>query len=221
MPRRPGDFYYVGSVYKDGGGATLAGEWLGKALKGKGNLVYIRGVPACVTDRVRDKGFKVAMKNYPGIKTIFEQYGDFTIPSGMKVMEDALARFPQKGSIDAVFAHNDCMILGALQAATRAGRADEILFVGIDGDPANLEAIKAGTVAATGYQNTEGIHRWAAIRVAQLLYGQKIPKYTLVPWALVDKTNVDQFIGLAKRIADVEKFYVDSTPENTDAKQSL
>jgi ribose transport system substrate-binding protein len=148
------------------------------------------------------------------------QHGDYSRPSGLKIMEDALSRWPDKGSIDAVFSHNDLMALGALQAAERLGRAEEMFFVSIDGDPETLIAIKDERASATAYQSVEAIGRWAAVRVVQKLYGQEIPKFTIIPINVVDKTNVDEYIGLKERIGEVESYYDDDAlyPLNSDDK---
>lgn len=212
-----GDFYYIGSLYYKNAGSEVAAEYLAKVLNGKGNIVYIRGIPSNITDLARDVGFRNILNENPDMKIIWEKHGDYSRPSGMQIMEDALSRFPEKGSINAVFAHNDLMCLGALQAAERLGRANEIMFASVDGDPESVKAVADKRQNVTAFQNIEAIGRWAAIRLVQKLYGIDIPKVTSVPISSCNQENAEMFVGLTDRIKSIQEYYNELEPINMDS----
>ena len=110
-----------------------AGEAVVKALSGKGNVVQLLGSPGCPGDRSPD-GFEEVIAKNPGIKIIKSQTGDFKRSNGKEVME-AFLKSPEGGSINAVYAHNDDMALGAIQAIEAAGKKPgaDILVFSIDG----------------------------------------------------------------------------------------
>ncbi|MCC6314765.1 MAG: substrate-binding domain-containing protein, partial [Thermomicrobiales bacterium] len=97
------------------------------------------------------------------------------------------------GQINAVYAHNDEMALGAIEAIKEAGRLDEIMVVGIDGENAAFESIKNGEMAASfiyPFVAPEGII--AAFKVAT---GEEIEPVWTLQSQQVDASNVDEFLG--------------------------
>jgi ribose transport system substrate-binding protein len=107
-------------------------------------------------------------------------------------MEDTLQRFGP-GEIKAVYAHNDEMALGAIQALEAAGRLGEVTVVGIDGQETAFQAVKDGKLAATfiyPYCAPEGIQY--AYKVAK---GEEVPSEVVLKGQKVDTSNVDQFLG--------------------------
>src|SRR6266446_6490286 len=100
----------------------MAGEWLGKKLNGKGNVVELQGTPGAAPAIDRKKGFAEALEKHPNIKIIKSQTGEFTRAKGKEVMEAFLKGAQGGGTkIDAVYAHNDDMALGAIPAIEEAG----------------------------------------------------------------------------------------------------
>ena len=107
-------------------------------------------------------------------------------------MEDQLQRFGP-GEIQAVYAHNDEMALGAIQALEAAGRLDEVVVVGVDGEEVAFEAIKAGKLAATfvyPFVAPEGIQ--IAYKVAK---GEPVDPEVILPGKQVDASNIDEMLG--------------------------
>jgi len=92
----------------------MAGEWLAKKLGGKGNIVELQGTAGAAPANDRKKGFAEVIQKHPGMKVIKSQSGDFTRAKGKEVMEAFLKA--EGKNINAVYAHNDDMALGALQA---------------------------------------------------------------------------------------------------------
>ncbi|MBY2967405.1 substrate-binding domain-containing protein [Rhizobium leguminosarum] len=127
---------------------TLAGKYVAEALKGKGNVVEIKGDPAVAPAVERHEGFAEAIAG-TDIKVIAETHADWDQEKALKFMEDTLQRFPA-GQIQAVYAHNDNMAFGALRAIQAAGRDKEgILIIGIDGENAAIRAVAKGDLTAT------------------------------------------------------------------------
>lgn len=181
---------YIGAANVDTG--TVAGQYVGKILNGKGNIVELQGSLGASPTIDRHKGFTTAIKKFPGLKVIASPNADYNRDKGRQVMEDMLQRFG-KGQIQAVFTHNDEMSLGAIQAIRAAGRQNEIKVVGIDGQKSALQAIQAGQYAGTVvYAIDVPEHLIAA---AKLCAGEPLPKRIKMTATLATKANAASFIG--------------------------
>ena len=128
-------------------GGMLAGEFLCDALGGAGKVVELEGIAGTSAARDRGQGFNEYMANdCSGVEIIAQQTANFNRAEGLSVFENILQAEPE---IDGVFAHNDEMILGAIEAAKAADRAGEITFVGFDAVDDAVAAVDAGDLAAT------------------------------------------------------------------------
>ncbi len=127
-------------------GGEMAAAYIVKRLKGKGKVVELEGIPGTSAARERGKGFETYIKKFPGIKLVAKQTANFDRAKGLSVMENILQAQPH---IDAVFAQNDEMALGAIQAIKAAKRQKEMFVVGFDAIKDALNAIKKGEMAAT------------------------------------------------------------------------
>ena len=165
-------------------GGRIAADFVGKRLKGKGNVVMLEGIAGTSAARDRGKGFREGLKKFPGIKLVAIQTADFDRAKGLTVMENILQA--QK-KIDAVFAQNDEMALGAIQAIEAAKRQKEVFVVGFDAIADALAAVKAGKMAATIAQQPKEMGRLAVEAAVKILNKQKVPKFTPVPLKLVTK----------------------------------
>ena len=163
-------------------GGVMAADYVGKRLKGKGNVVMLEGIAGTSAARDRGKGFRDGLKKYPGIKLIATQTADFDRAKGLTVMENILQA--QK-KIDAVFAQNDEMALGAVKAIQAAKRQTEIFVVGFDATADALAAVKDGTMAATIAQQPKEMGRLAVEAALKLIRKQPVAKFTPVPLKLV------------------------------------
>jgi len=170
-----------------------AGEFVCDALKGEGNVVEIQGTAgASATVDRHDAFHAVLAEKCPNVKVVADQVANYVREPAIKFMEDVLQRFGP-GEIDLVYAHNDDMALGAVTALEAAGRLAEVRVVGIDGENAAYDAIKAGKMVATftyHFVAPEGIQY--GYKVAM---GEELPKEVVLPTHQVDATNVDDFIG--------------------------
>src|SRR3712207_6334732 len=126
-----------------------AAEWLAKQTNGKANIVELTGTPGASVAADRAKGFKDEIARHPGMKIIASQTGDFSRAAAQRVMQNIAQSLGKQ--ITAVYAHNDEMALGAIQALTAAGLkpGTDVKIVSIDGERAALEAIQRGELGAT------------------------------------------------------------------------
>jgi galactofuranose transport system substrate-binding protein len=136
---------WVGDDFKKEG--ETAGQWAAKEYGGTPTkMVVLEGTTGSAPANDRAAGFADAIKGTQ-IKTIASQTGDFTRDGGKKVMEGFLQKFGVKG-INLVFAHNDDMALGAIEAIEAAGGkpGTDIHIVSIDGVHDGLQALIDGKI---------------------------------------------------------------------------
>src|SRR2546425_180668 len=155
-------------------GGKMAAQYVAKRLKGKGNVVMLEGIAGTSAARDRGKGFRDGLKASPGIKLVAVQTADFDRAKGLTVMENILQA--QK-KIDAVFAQNDEMALGAIQAIAAAKREKAMFVVGFDAIADALAAIKAGTMAATIAQQPKVMGRLAVENAVKIIKKQRGNKF--------------------------------------------
>jgi simple sugar transport system substrate-binding protein len=139
---------FIGADFVEEG--RRAGNWLAKASGGKAMIAELVGTPGSAPAIDRKKGFEEVLAKFPDMKIIKSQSGDFTRAKGKEVMESFL-KSPEAKQITALFAHNDDMALGAIQAMEEAGikPGKDILIVSIDGVHGAFEAMAAGKLNCT------------------------------------------------------------------------
>ncbi|WP_431860664.1 ABC transporter substrate-binding protein [Azospirillum sp.] len=116
------DLYVAGNNPEMG---QVSGKYMKEKLGGKGNIVVLRGIPT-VIDNQRVEGFQKAIEGSQ-IKILGMQYANWNRDDGFKVMQDFLSRFPK---IDAVWAQDDDIALGVIEAVRQAGREKEMFILG-------------------------------------------------------------------------------------------
>ncbi|MBN1996152.1 substrate-binding domain-containing protein, partial [candidate division KSB1 bacterium] len=177
-------------------GCVRLGQYFVKKLNGKGTYVELLGLVGDNNTWNRSKGFHSVVDNYPDLKMVAQQTGEFDRNKAMEVMESMLQVHP---NIDAVFCGNDAMAMGAYQAVRAAEKEDEILIFGFDGAADVVDAIRDGKIEATGMQFPKIMAKTAAEYADRFLKGerdfsQKVP----VAVELVTKENVDNYIAYGK-----------------------
>ena len=145
----PEDYYvsYIGSDFVEEG--RNAARTMAKIVNEKANIVELVGTVGSAPATDRQKGFMEIIKDMPDMKVIDSQSGDFTRDGGKKVMEAFLKKYGK--DITAVYAHNDDMAIGAIQAIEEAGMkpGTEIKIVSVDAVRGAFEAMIAGKLNAT------------------------------------------------------------------------
>ncbi|SNR54819.1 ABC transporter substrate-binding protein [Paracoccus sediminis] len=130
----------------------VAGEWLANEVGDREcRIVELQGTTGSSPAIDRKTGFENAIKDYPNLSIVRSQTGDFTRALGKEVMESFLQAENGGKGICALYAHNDDMAVGAIQAIKEAGLkpGSDILVVSIDGVPDLFQAMAAGEANAT------------------------------------------------------------------------
>jgi ribose transport system substrate-binding protein len=119
-------------------GANTA-RWLAEQLEGEGQIVVLRGIPTVIDDE-RIKGFTDVMAKTK-IKILDIQYANWNRDEAFKLMQDYLSKYPK---IDAVWANDDDMLLGVIEAVDQSHRTDIKYALGGNGMKQVIEMVKAG-----------------------------------------------------------------------------
>ncbi|MBP7688564.1 MAG: substrate-binding domain-containing protein, partial [Thermoflexales bacterium] len=165
-------------------GGMMAAEFLCKTIGGKGNVVELQGIAGTSAARDRGQGFNDYMKaSCAGATIVAAQTADFNRAKGLSVFENILQAQPD---IVGVFAHNDEMILGAIQAADAAQRAG-ITFVGFDAVDDAVKAVQDGKLAATVAQQPAVMGQLALEAAVKFLNGDTVEAAVPVALSLVTK----------------------------------
>lgn len=173
-----------------------AAEWLAKASNGKANIVELSGTSGASVTADRGKGFRDEIAKHPEMKIIQSQTGDFNRAKARDVMSNIIQARGRE--ITAVYAHNDEMALGAIQALEAAGfkPGTDVLIVSIDGQKSALRAIIEGRMNVTIESNPR-FGPLAFSTLEKFWAGEKLPPVIGVEDRLFDKTNAAQFVDEA------------------------
>jgi ribose transport system substrate-binding protein len=164
-------------------GGRNAAEFLCDAIGGSGKVVELEGIAGTSAARDRGEGFNAYMnEECSGVEIIAKQTANFNRAEGLTVFENILQAEPE---IDGVFAHNDEMILGAIEASKAAGRDAEIVFVGFDAVEDAVAAVDAGELAATVAQQPDVMGQLGVETALAHLDGQGVEAYIPVGLAMV------------------------------------
>jgi ribose transport system substrate-binding protein len=175
---------FVGSDNYEGG--RLAGEHLVTLTGGKARVAVLEGIPGHDTGDSRLRGFKDAIKDAPGVAIVASQPANWERDLGFNVFQNMLQAHPE---LDAVFACNDMMALGAIEAIAAQGRAGKIRVLGFDAVDDARKAIAAGTMAASVAQFPKDMGRSAVESAFKILRGEAVPADQGVRIELVTKEN--------------------------------
>lgn len=190
----PGDSHYatwMGSDFIEEG--EKAGNWLVEYLTEKGrindqiNIVELQGTVGSSPANDRKTGFENVINNYSNLTITKSQTGDFTTDLGKTVMESFLK---SGDKIDVLYAHNDNMAIGAIQAIKEAGLkpGEDIIIIGVDAIKLAFEAIVDGEMNVTvecspllGPQFVENVQK--------LMAGETLDKITYTNEYVYDEKN--------------------------------
>ncbi len=173
-------------------GGKLAGEYLFTVMGGNGKMIELEGIAGTSAARDRGAGFQQALDAAAGkIERVSKQTANFKRDEGLTVAQNLLQAQPDATGI---FAHNDDMALGAVEAVAAAGMTKTTFIVGFDAAPDALAAIKAGKMAGTIAQQPALMGELALETAAKVAKGETVEKSIPVEIALVNKDNVDQFL---------------------------
>ena len=166
----------------------LAAEWLAKKTVGKAKIIELEGSPGAAPAIDRKKGFTDGIKAHPEMTILAAQSGDFETGKGKDVTETLLQQFGKE--VTAIYAHNDNMALGAIEALKAAGKkpGQDVLVISIDGVKAAFQAMVAGELNCTVECNPL-LGPAAFDAVEKVLKGGSLPKKTVVPDRVFDQST--------------------------------
>ncbi|MGM4985447.1 MULTISPECIES: sugar ABC transporter substrate-binding protein [Rhizobium] len=168
-------------------------DYILKAAGGKGKMVIIHGQKGTTPEVDRSKGCAEALKAYPDVKIVAEQYSNiWAQDEGFQIMQNMLQANPD---VSIVFAQADALALGAAQAIKVGNPSQKIVVGGFDGDTAALEALGKGVFDVTATQQTQKMGRDAVANAIKLASGEKVPPVQLLDATLTTKDNVAGFIA--------------------------
>ena len=173
------------------GGGKQAAKALSEAIHGEGEILVLQGKTGSSASRERGQGFDEGLKDSPNIKVVAKQTAEFERAKGLDVTTNLLQAHP---NVKAIFAENDEMALGAIEAlGDKAGK--DVIVVGFDGVEDALKAIKEGTMYASIAQQPADMAAQAVVEASKLLKGEAATKEMQVDVVTVTKDNVDKFSG--------------------------
>ncbi|MBR2503994.1 MAG: substrate-binding domain-containing protein [Oscillospiraceae bacterium] len=167
-------------------GAELATQYIVDILGEGVEVAELEGIPGASAAIERSQGFHNVADTK--LNVVAKQTANFDRTQGMSVMENILQA---NGNIKAVFAANDEMALGAVEAISGAGK--QIMVMGFDATDDAIAAIKAGRMAGTIAQQPALIGSTAVENAVKLIGGEGIAKSIPVEVTLVTKDNVNNF----------------------------
>lgn len=172
----PEDMYatHLGSDFVEEG--RNAARVMVKLMNGKGNIVELTGTLGSAPAIDRYNGFREILRSYPDMRIIDSNTGDFTRALGKEVMEDMLKRHGE--NIDALFAHNDDMAIGAIKAIESYGLkpGQDIKIVSIDAIRDAFQAMIDGKLNATVECNPLLGPKFFELAL-QVANGEPVPKW--------------------------------------------
>ena len=181
---------FVGSNDLESG--RIAMKFIADQLGGKGNVVMIQGLNGQAAQIQREQGAKEILKEYPGLKLIAQQTAEWDRSKSMDLMQNWIQSYGTK--INAVFAQNDEMGLGALKALQDAGMKDKVVVVSIDAIADALQAVSKGNLDATVFQDARKQGAGAIEAAVKIAQGKQFEKELLIPFKLITKEDVDSYL---------------------------
>src|SRR5829696_3837700 len=118
--------------------------------EGGGKVAFIPFQQGTVTNEQREKGFKNGLKQHPELELVAEQSSQSDYNKALQVTEDILTANP---NLDAIFAANEPGVLGAAEAVRQAGKAGDIVIIGWDASPEEIQGVEDGVISALVVQN--------------------------------------------------------------------
>lgn len=170
-------------------GAKLAAEFICKEIEKGSEVAILQGIITQSTGQARAEGSKKGLEAC-GLKVVAEQPADWDRAKAQSVMENILTGNP---NIKAVFASNDNMALGAVEALKAAGKLEQVMVVGFDANPDAAASIMAGEMTASVAQNPKNMGALGVESALKLKKGETLPPVVDTGTVLVTKDNAADY----------------------------
>lgn len=166
-------------------GGQMAAEYIIELLGENAVVAELEGTPGASATRERGAGFHSVANEK--LQIVSKQTADFDRTQGLNVMENMIQG---NGNIQAVFAHNDEMALGALEAINSAGK--DLIVIGFDGTEDALASIRNGQLTATVAQQPVLMGEMAVQAAIDYIEGKDVEEVLAAPLKLVTQDNINQ-----------------------------
>ena len=170
-------------------GAKLAADYICQNVEKGSDVAILQGIITQSTGQARAEGSKTGLSAC-GLNVVAEQPADWDTATAQSVMENILTGNP---NLKAVFASNDNMALGAVEAIKAAGLGGKILVVGFDANPNAAAAVLAGDMAATVAQNPTNMGALGVENALKVKRGETIDPLIDTGTVLVTKENAAEY----------------------------
>lgn len=184
----PEGVYYVGSQEIVAG--KFQAEYLVELMGEEGGVGILQGILSNEGALKRTEGNESILSQYPGIKVLAKETGNWQRDQGMTLTENWLTAYGD--TLKAILANNDEMALGAVQALQAAGRTD-VIVMGVDAISDARTAVADGSLAATVLQDAAGQGGGAVSVVAKALAGDSVDSITWIDFVLITPENIADF----------------------------
>lgn len=186
----PEGVYYVGSEEITAG--IMQMEFVGEQLAGEGKIAVLMGILGNEGAVKRTEGVgETLAKDFPEMEVLNKESAEWQRDQALGIAENWLSTYGDE--LKGIIANNDEMALGAVQAAKNSNRSD-LIIMGIDAIPDAIEAIEAGELAGTIFQDAVGQGGGSAEILGRLLNDENTDEpVTYVPFKLVTSDNVAEF----------------------------
>lgn len=168
--------------------ALSTGRFIMERMGGEGNVIILEGVGGSLNSINRVGGFVAAIEEFPDVTLLTSQPGNFQRLQALQVMENLLQTYPE---IDGVLAANDSMALGAIEAMDAANR--EALVVGLNGTKEAVDAIKEGSLLASGDCDPFLHGCLGSMAAVRHLRNLPVPEEFHFPITVIEESNYEPF----------------------------
>ena len=180
---------FIGS--HDEESARIAMDYIAQRLHGHGNVVMMHGFMGQAAQIKRDQGAREVLAKNPGLHLLADQTAEWDRAKAMTLMENWIQSYGT--NINAVFAQNDEMGMGALIALEQAKLKDHVVVASVDAISDALQAVKDGRLDATVFQDAQSQGRRAVETAVHIVRKEPYEKQVFIPFRLVTRTNVDRY----------------------------
>jgi len=170
------------------GGGYLAGEYAAEKVLNKKGKVCVITYAEIQETLDRERGFKDAVSKYQDIEVLDTQNYAGSAEKAQQLTQDMLVKFPE---IDLIFTVGDPAVIGGIAAVKAAGR--NVKFIGFDGNPEAIEAIKEGGMwIADVSQHPEQMGTFTIDALNAFWSGQPYPSIIKIPTSIIDKESLEK-----------------------------
>lgn len=177
---------FIGSDNVEGG--RIAGKYIASELKESGKIAILEGIPGHETGDARLRGFHQEIDKYEKIEIVSSQTANWERDQGFNVFQNILQTY---SDVQALFACNDMMALGAIEAISAADKTGQIVVVGFDAVTDGRTAIKEGRMNGSVAQHPYEMGKISVESAYKVINGQTIPDEIPVKIELITKSNLN------------------------------